>query len=108
MTISRKRIKRAARAMFESRSMFADWQPIETAPRDGTEILAHIPGYGDYRLRWQRGFEGVDGSDCATWVCLDYSFPRGWTDGVCWASNEDEKPCVRPTHWRPSFGEMLR
>lgn len=53
------------------------WQPIETAPKDGSEIILFDPDY------FQRsGFEGR------------YSAPRG-----NWLSSYDSP--VNPTHWRP-------
>ena len=81
----------------------SDWQPIETAPKDGTPIQAHIPGHGDKNIiAWSFGFEDETGEDCAAWFIYDDKKPpKSWTDGVCWASNDDEKPSIKPTHWRP-------
>lgn len=61
-----------------------DWQPIETAPRDGTEIQAEIPGNGcDNIIAWQGGFLDSDEKDCAAWVFVeDQEPPSCWTDGV--------------------------
>lgn len=57
-----------------------DWQPIETAPTDGTEvILCHMYS---------------DGSD---WQCIGYHTGHGrggWTTGKQWMTEV-------PTHWRP-------
>lgn len=81
----------------------AKWQKIDTAPRDGTEILAKIPGYGSgHIISWQLGFEDRHERDCGCWVIADnLEPPPCWTDGVCWALNEDGEPSVQPTHWRP-------
>ena len=82
----------------------AKWQKIDTAPRDGTEILAKIPGYfgGIYTIAWLPGFVDADGNECSCWVMEDsLDVPPSWTDGVCWARNEDGEPSVQPTHWRP-------
>ena len=39
------------------------WQPMETAPKDGTEIQAEIPGNGaDNVIAWMEGL--VDSDDC--------------------------------------------
>ena len=81
--------------------MMGEWQEIETAPRDGTPIQAEIPGHGrDNIIAWQvDAFEGENGS-CGGWaVVSDQEPPDCWTDGVCWASNEDEVPSVQPTRW---------
>ena len=73
----------------------AKWQPIDTAPRDGTEILAKIPGYGSGNvISWRWEFE--------CWVVADsLEPPPSWTDGVCWERNAFGEPSVQPTHWRP-------
>jgi hypothetical protein len=84
-----------------------DWQPIETAPRDGTCFQARIPGEGDhFIIALCEGFEEVDGSgniiESATWVIMaDQEPPASWTDGICWSSNADDEPSVQPTHWTP-------
>lgn len=80
-----------------------DWQDIETAPKDGTSIQARIPGHGeDNVIAWHSGFLDADEQDCCCWVfTTEKEPPECWTDGVCWASNEDEVPSVQPTHWQP-------
>lgn len=83
--------------------MTADWQEIGTAPRDGTTIQARIPGHGDDNLIAfvYIGDCGVDGGEGYGWTFVtDQEPPSCWTDGYCWASNEDEKPSIQPTHWR--------
>jgi hypothetical protein len=51
-----------------------DWQPIETAPRDGTEILVWGGGHDVASVWWQDGDEDV------------------WFNGDV---------IVHPTHWMP-------
>jgi hypothetical protein len=67
------------------------WQPIETAPRDGTDILLAFPGYkraciGHYYDRTEMKFGQVVRES------------RGWHDGY-WLHIGDEVP--EPTHWMP-------
>lgn len=81
-----------------------DWQPISTAPRDGTAIQARIPGHGsDNVIAWYPGLMDEDGNDCCAWtfVLEEREPPDCWTDGWCWESNEDGVPSVRPTEWKP-------
>lgn len=80
-----------------------DWQPIETAPKDGASFQARIPGHGeDNIIAWQNGLIGSDGEDCGGWYFADdQEPPECWTGGICWAVNEDGQPSVQPTHWRP-------
>ena len=81
----------------------SDWQPIETAPRDGTAIQVVIPGHGaDNIIAARRWFVDSDDNECYCWVFAeDQEPPECWTDGICWAINEDGIPSVQPTHWRP-------
>ena len=61
----------AAAAAWNQRSA---WQPIETAPRDGTKILAIWPGKGRHRIVW---------------------FDRArWTD-------DGDHSLIDFTHWQP-------
>ena len=76
---------------------------IESAPKDGTWIQAVIPGHGsDNIIAWQNGFIDTDGNDSGSWCFMSEQEPPDcWTDGVCWESNEDLKPSVKPTKWKP-------
>ncbi len=60
------------------------WQPIETAPKDGTEILI--------------GRFDEDGSE---WYATAEWWVRSWA--FMWAKNIDHPVLIdfEPTHWRP-------
>ena len=81
----------------------SEWQPIETAPKDGTAFQAKIPGHGeDNVIAWTDTLLDSSGHDCDGWTFVeDQEPPECWTDGICWAVNEDGKASVKPTHWKP-------
>ena len=83
--------------------MSHEWFPIESAPRDGTEIQAVIPGHGsDNVIAWDEGLLDSDGAFCGGWMFTrDQEPPACWTDGYCWAVNEDGVASVAPTSWSP-------
>jgi hypothetical protein len=60
-----------------------EWQPIESAPRDGTHIL----GYADGEMTtvyWEPGSVGIHPHWCLVVV-------------VCWVEGDE----FWPTHWMP-------
>lgn len=60
----------------------ADWQPIETAPKDGTRVIIHEQRYGTIEF--------------ARWIGAPHNH---WGDGYkSW----------KPTHWMPSPPARLR
>ena len=63
---------------------YEDWQPIKTAPKDGTKILALLPqeeAYHGYRI-------GVAAYEEKEWYMVhDYEYYYG--------------RCKNPTHWKP-------
>lgn len=60
----------------------SDWQPIETAPRDGADVLA-----------WNGKDFGV--------IHWDETLPACQFNGK-WADHTDEYMCCfAPTHWKP-------
>lgn len=81
----------------------AEWQSMETAPRDGTPFQAKIPGHGsDNILAWTDGLLNSDNQFCGGWSFAEDQEPLdSWTDGICWAVNADGNPSVQPTEWKP-------
>lgn len=69
----RRLYRQIVRALREARAMGPEWQPIETAPKDGTQILMVIAGYEPLCGRWRRG----------TWT------------------SDPDKAYFSPTHWQP-------
>lgn len=81
----------------------SEWRSMETAPKDGTCIQAEIPGHGcDNVIAWMDGLLDEHWDDCGAWYFAeDREPPDCWTDGICWALNEDGKPSVKPVRWQP-------
>jgi len=70
-----------------------DWQPIETAPKDGTVYIGCSLDpkrpFGPRRMRWGVAVRADEG-----YVC---------NDGKPWFINEDGRHLApRPTHWTPA------
>lgn len=68
------------------------WQPIETAPRDGTTILVWADGETSdgHLMRWRpEGFNPLVSLKAGLW-----EHPTG---GYTWSEDRD----AGPTHWRP-------
>lgn len=59
------------------------WQPIATAPRDGSRVLVYRPSFdGDYIPR----------------VGVDYYATTHYTEGKTWMRSRED---CQPTHWMP-------
>lgn len=60
------------------------WRPIETAPKDGTQIIAY--------------WDGSDGK-CKGMACLSWDTTyHHWKDPLFWRVCFPRRP---PTHWMP-------
>ena len=71
-----------AAAILKAEQRVAEWQPISTAPKDGTVFLG-------YKLGQFRECYKVPRDDCDMW-CF------GGTSGA-----DDLFPNIKPTHWMP-------
>ena len=70
-----------------------EWQPIETAPKDGTHIIGYIPTDGIYGgvigIRWRKPYK------------------HKWKDGTettfvgYWCKSVNKQSVCRPSHWMP-------
>lgn len=81
----------------------SDWQPMDSAPHDGSEFQARIPGNReDNVIAWVDVCGGT-----YTWTFTrEQEPPDCWTDGYFWGVNEDGQASVKPTHWKPLTPEM--
>ncbi|GEM_PF-2085618 len=72
------------------------WRPIETAPRDGSYIIAARFGTAN-DLRWLTHSRGMTTAEaCEADFGLDPdNYEAGWSDG-----EQEDDPCF-PTHWMP-------
>lgn len=87
----------AADAILALFSPVDGWKPIETAPKDGTEVLAFRPDQGVFIARWA-WMEEVVPRDQNGDPIEDYddSFADWWHDAWGWLERE-----LAPTHWQP-------
>lgn len=73
------------------------WQTIDTAPRDGSYIIAARFGE-DLELKWVKHSRWITAHEIAEDDDDDPSeYDDAWTDG-----NDDFEPAY-PTHWMPLF-----
>lgn len=68
-----------------------NWQPIETAPRDGTRVLLYRP---EASLWWQVMGGRFDGDKYA-------KKPRPFWASDNWSLTKTEQRSCDPTHWMP-------
>ena len=67
-----------------------DWQPIETAPKDGTEFQAWVTHGRDQKGFWEPKCRYSEHGAFEMWGRVDYDCD-GW----------DTYPGHTPTHWMP-------
>lgn len=78
----------------------ADWQPIETAPRDGTCVLLFVPGEQSQGQWDEELYDGCGGEPEAPILVgfwdKDHGRPGPW-----WQLAHYSAYCFKPTHWMP-------
>lgn len=75
------------------------WHDISTAPRDGTVIVVETRGGDCLRASWGYIGEDEDGTSYGWVADIELRHPPSWTDGACWAVNEDDEPSDPPLYW---------
>ena len=73
------------------------WQPIKTAPKDGTWIIAFVPSTGrSHAVQWDKQFDLArdDEED-------DAGYRGAWTDHAVQSFGYEELKEYVPTHWMP-------
>ena len=85
----------------------SEWQPIETAPKDGTKLILARYGYcndpGDIEpstAEWRQAIMDDNNRKYLLWWVTSGSWSQrwnNWNDGVEPAGLND------PTHWAPMF-----
>ena len=77
-----------------------EWQPIETAPRDGTPILLFYP-----EGIWDSSLDAEPGSTFPDWAVMRWDVEwgkRAPEADYCWRGYyEATTPKGKPTHWLP-------
>lgn len=69
----------------------ADWQDIDSAPKDGSMFLAYNPFMGVYSTSYTIGWKKTDGT-----IDMEYrGFPCGQSSGMLGRWD------CQPTHWMP-------
>jgi len=83
-------------------SQAAPGQPIATAPVN-EEVYVHC-GEMRFRAKLVPGASmTMDEEPCDQWQATrEGEHPPCWSDGCCWASNEDENASLQPTSWSPA------
>lgn len=76
------------------------WRSMWFAPADRPILLRTKSRPQGFVAERGGPFPGGDDEDCWAWVADADAAPASWTDGVCWAVNEDGVPSERPTGWR--------
>lgn len=83
-----------------------DWQPIATAPKDGTRVR----GKGRLRLRVKQmpgsilpGYRIITGERLTFWGKTSHVPIYGWN----WGRDPEDQNLWEPTHWKPGTSGVV-
>lgn len=78
---------------------FPAWQPIETAPKDGTEVLVYRDDQGVMLARYTSAAEFLTDTELADWT-EEQAYQEDWfgADFICGYRMDGD---LVPTHWMP-------
>lgn len=66
------------------------------------EVLLLLRNGAVIRAQYDNGLINESGEDCWGWhASIEGVHPPCWTDGICWAENEDGEESVQPVAWMP-------